>query len=352
MVSNENKTNCVADVPAPETKEGLPYLYGEGLSFAFGDNKTPVFAVRDVSFSIERGQIAAIIGESGSGKSTLLKLIYGLLEPTAGEVRYAGTRVPAPRERLIPGHPAMRLVSQNFDDLNTYAKVWDNVASRLSNVDIAAKEQKTRAILGALHISHRAQHRVFDLSGGEKQRVAIARALVDSPTVLLLDEPFNQVDASFREQLQQDIRQIVDTTGLTVIMVSHDPDEVMAMAGQLLVLREGRVVANGPPADLYRQPPNAYTARLLAQSNIVSAAEAVALGMQADSPLAIHPEWIILSEQGGIRAEVTAVLFRGFYEEVAVVANGVQLKVIGQKPGHYQRGQQVGLTFSQSHPIP
>lgn len=351
MVSNENKTTCATDSQTTEAKEGLPYLHGDGLSFSFG-GKEPVFAVRNVGFGIERGQITAIIGESGSGKSTLLRLIYGLLEPTDGEVRYAGVRVPGPGERLIPGHPAMRLVSQNFDDLNTYAKAWDNVASRLSNVDIVAKTQKTQEILDALRISHRAQHRVFDLSGGEKQRVAIARALVDGAAVLLLDEPFNQVDASFREQLQQDIRRIVDTTGLTVIMVSHDPDEVMAMADQLLVLREGRLEASGPPAALYHQPPNAYTARLLAQSNIISASEARVLGLHAESSLAIHPEWIVLSENGGIRAEVVHVLFRGFYEEVVVEGQGVRLKAIALVPGRYHRGQRVGVQVSKTHPIP
>lgn len=351
MAANDKTSTCTTSPQHEGVQAGLPLLYGAGLSFDFG-GKVPVLAVQGVDFGIEKGQIAAIIGESGSGKSTLLRLINGLLEPTSGEVRYAGARIPPPRDRLIPGHPAMRLVSQNFEDLNTYAKAWDNVASRLSNADIEAKEQKTRAILDALRIGHRAQHRVFDLSGGEKQRVAIARALVDEPAVLLLDEPFNQVDASFREQLQQDIRRIVDTTGLTAVMVSHDPDEVMAMADQLLVLQAGRLVANGVPADLYRQPPNAYTARLLARSNILEAAEARVLGIDTDSRVAIHPEWVALSEANGIPATVESVLFRGFYEEVVVLAKGIRLKAISPEPGRYQKGQQVALTFPKSHPIP
>src|SRR5690606_9488843 len=141
-------------------------------------------------FGIHEGQITAIIGESGSGKSTLLKLIYGLLEPETGEVRYRGWRVPHPREKLIPGHDAMRMVSQGFDDLNTYANVWDNVASQLSNTDLDAKFRRTDRILTRLRIAHLQKQRIVDLSGGEKQRVAIARALVNEPEVLLLDEPF------------------------------------------------------------------------------------------------------------------------------------------------------------------
>src|SRR5690606_19657428 len=137
---------------------------------------------------------------------------YGLLEVDHGEIRYRGWRVPNPREKLIPGHDAMRMVSQGFDDLNTYANVWDNVASQLPNTDLEAKFRNTERILSRLRITHLKKQRIADLSGGEKQRVAIARALVNEPEVLLMDEPFNQVDASFRETLQADIRNIVADT--------------------------------------------------------------------------------------------------------------------------------------------
>src|SRR5690606_12727309 len=198
-------------------------------------------------FDIEEGKITAIIGESGSGKSSLLRLIYGLLEPQSGEIRYRGWLVPTRKDKLIPGHDAMKLVSQGFDDLNHYAKVWDNIASQLSNTDIEGKNRKTQEVLDRLRIAHLAQHRVADLSGGERQRVAIARALINEPEVLLMDEPFNQVDAAFRDALQQDIRKIVEDTGLTVILVSHDPAEVLGMADDLLVLKDGRIVDFGNP---------------------------------------------------------------------------------------------------------
>lgn len=350
MAENDNRIECATDRHVSDKAEGVPFLYGRKLSFAF-EGKIPIVAVKEVDFGLDRGQITAVIGESGSGKSTLLKLIYGLLEPTSGEVRYDGVRVPSPHARLIPGHPAMRMVSQSFDDLNTYAKAWDNVASRLSNVDVKAKEEKTSNILEVLRINHRAQHRVFDLSGGEKQRVAIARALVDDPHVLLLDEPFNQVDASFRDQLQQDIRDIVDRTGLTVIMVSHDPDEVMAMADHLLVMWEGAVVAAGSPIDLYREPPNGYTARLLAQSNILSAIEARSLGLSGDSEVAIHPEWITLSEAGILKGEITGVAYKGRYEEVWVSVKNIRLKTVTFEIGRYKKGQQVEFAIEHTHAI-
>jgi len=122
-------------------------------------------------------------------------------------VRFKGEHIRGPAEKLIPGHDAMKMVTQAEDDLNLFAKVSDNISVLLPNTDLHAKAEKTVQVLKQLNMSHLANHRVVELSGGEKQRVAIARALVTRPEVLLLDEPFNQVDTSFRDALQDDIRQ-------------------------------------------------------------------------------------------------------------------------------------------------
>src|SRR5690606_11971719 len=178
----------------------------------------------------------------------------------------------------IPGHPAMKLVSQGFDDLNLYAKVWDNIASQLPNTDLALKESKTRETLDRLKILHLAQQRVTDLSGGEKQRVAIARALVNEPEVLLMDEPFNQVDAAFRDALQQDIRQIVEATGLTVLLVSHDPTEDQRTADELIVMKNAEIIEKRSTTKLYYAPNQSNTTHLLLNSNILSSDQATILG--------------------------------------------------------------------------
>jgi len=196
-----HQSSSCSQVPQDIQKQGLALIHGEYVSHVF-EGRNKVVAVKDVHFSIHEGEITAIIGESGSGKSTLLKLIYGLLEPATGELRYRGWQIPTRKDKLIPGHDAMKLVSQGFDDLNLFAKVWDNIASQLPNTNIERKQSKTQEILAKLKISHLAQQRIADLSGGEKQRVAIARALINEPEVLLMDEPFNQVDAAFRDALQ------------------------------------------------------------------------------------------------------------------------------------------------------
>ncbi|GAA4145846.1 ABC transporter ATP-binding protein [Sphingobacterium kyonggiense] len=312
-----------SDVQQPD----LPLIHGKDLSCVFEGNVT-VTAVDRVNFGIEEGKITAIIGESGSGKSTLLKLIYGLLEPAEGEVRYRGWLVPTRKDKLIPGHDAMKLVSQGFDDLNLYAKVWDNVASQLSNTNLELKRTKTQETLERLRIDHLAQKRVADLSGGEKQRVAISRALINDPEVLLMDEPFNQVDAAFRDELQQDIQQIVADTGLTVILVSHDPAEVLAMADKLIVMKQSRIADAGDPHALYNWPHHPYTARLLAKSNILKAEQARLIGIETNHPIAILQEDIQVEANLNGEYLLKEIRFRGFYNELILGNDNITLHQI------------------------
>ncbi len=305
--------------------------------------------IKQTDLNISRGRITAIIGESGSGKTTLLRLIYGLLAPDEGKVEFKGDRVWGPDEKLIPGHDDMKMVTQHTDDLNLHARVVDNVASMLPNTNLQSKQEKTERALEQLRMLHLADRRIVDLSGGEKQRVAIARALVTQPEVLLLDEPFNQVDASFREGLQQDIRAVVQETGLTVIIVSHDPAEVLSMADELLVLKDGQVIETGEPGEIYRQPKNLYTARLLTNCNVFTSEEATGLNINSNGKeVVIYPEWIeTIHSITPKRWKVVKVLFKGFYEQVTVTnGNGLNLNLLSYAVGRYEEGDAFNLKIN------
>ncbi|MFD2598409.1 ABC transporter ATP-binding protein [Sphingobacterium corticis] len=319
-------------VPQDVQQHGLPLIHVQDVSCVF-EGKEDVKAVDNVSTGIEENKITAIIGASGSGKSTLLKLIYGLIEPSTGEVRYRGWLVPTRKDKLIPGHDAMKMVSQSFDDLNLYAKVWDNVASQLSNINLTYKKEKTEETLQKLQISHLAQKRVADLSGGERQRVAISRALVNDPEVLLMDEPFNQVDAAFRDALQHDIKQIVAETGLTVILVSHDPAEVLAMADRLIVMKDGQIIDQGEPKQVYFHPQHAYTAQLLAKSNILSKEEAEVLGVTLENKtetaqIAVHQEDVSLNKSDNSSFRILDIKFRGMHYEYIAGNDDVSVRAV------------------------
>lgn len=335
-------TSSCQYIPSDTQQIGLALIHGRDVSGVFQGKET-VTAVDRVDFDIHIGRITAIIGESGSGKSTLLKLIYGLLEPQSGEIRYKGWLVPTRKDKLIPGHDAMKIVSQGFDDLNLYAKVWDNIASQLPNTNLDYKKSRTEEMLERLKIGHLAQQRVADLSGGERQRVAIARALINDPEVLLMDEPFNQVDAAFRDDLQQDIRQIVDDLGLTVILVSHDPAEVLAMSDMLIVMKQGKIVDLGSPETLYYSPRNPYTALLLAKSNILNVQQASLLNIQTSQQIAIHQEWIDTKPDDQGKLWIKNIRFRGFYKEYVIGNDSLSLNAIVNTTVPLPKGTQVSL---------
>lgn len=295
----------------------------------------PRSGVDSVSLSIRKGTINVIAGASGSGKSTLLKLIAGLLSPDSGEVRYSGKRVLGPSEKLIPGHEAMKVVAQDFN-LNIYAKVYDNIAGLLSNTDLKGKQRKTLEVMEFLRIDHLAQKRAVDLSGGEQQRVAIARAIITGPEVLLLDEPFSQVDAMFKNELRADIRRMATYLGITVVLVSHDPVDGLSMADKMMIIKDGMLIEEGSPNTLYHHPKELYTATLLTNCNIISAVEARVLNINTDSDqIVIYPEWIDIKNTGQ-EWLVKECLFKGFYEEILLEYEGVQLRALNTEPGLYQ----------------
>ena len=301
--------------------------------------------IKKLDLTIEPGKITAIIGASGSGKTTLLRLLYGLLTPDSGHCEFKGVRVWGPDEKLIPGHDAMKMVTQHTDDLNLFASVWDNVASMLSNTDMEAKRAKPEQVLRQLNLFHLADKQIVNLSGGERQRVSIARALITSPDVLLLDEPFNQVDTTFRDGLQQDIRNIVKETGLTAIIVSHDPAEVLSMADDLIVLKDGAIAERGDPKTIYESPASLYTAKLLSHCNVITKKEAEVLGIRAEKEhVVIYPEWIELAGSWMNRTwRVSEISFKGPYEELTIVNGEVSLRVINREPGKFAKLPKVSL---------
>lgn len=298
--------------------------------------------VKDINFSIKRGSIVAIIGESGSGKSTLLKCIYGLIKVDEGEVLFNGKRILGPDEQLIPGHKQMKMVTQDFS-LNIYAKVYDNIASMLSNTNVQSKHDKTMQMMEHLHILHLKDKKITQLSGGEQQRVAIAKALVSDTSVLLLDEPFSQVDALLKNQLRADIKRIAAETGVTVIMVSHDPADGLFLSDELLILKNGQLLQQGKPEHIYNHPDHIYTAQILGNAVVLTAEEAQALGLTITAKHAVfYPEWVELKNSWNSRRfEVKDVYYKGFYEELLLERNGVLIRAIQLNRGEHKKNDHV-----------
>ncbi|MBC6109756.1 ABC transporter ATP-binding protein [Pedobacter fastidiosus] len=303
--------------------------------------------VKNISFEINRGDVVAIIGESGSGKSTLLKSIYGLLKADEGEIFFENEKVKGPDEQLIPGHKQMKMVTQDFS-LNIYAKVYDNIASQLSNTDLKTKSEKTLQIMEHLRILPLQNKKIIELSGGEQQRVAIAKAMVADTQVLLLDEPFSQVDALLKNQLRADIKRVASETGVTVILVSHDPADGLFLADQLLIIKDGKLLQTGKPSDIYQNPKHIYTAQILGNAVVLPRLDAEKLGLKTYKEFVVfYPEWAEMSNSWNSRRyEVKDVYYKGFYDELLLERNGVNVRALQLNKGVHKKNDSVQLNIS------
>lgn len=301
--------------------------------------------LKDISFTQQHFQNLAIAGETGSGKSTLLRTVAGLVQPDGGEVLFEGKRVRGPLETLIPGHPGIAYLSQQYELRHHYT-----VAEILTYAN-KLSEEEARRLYDLCQISHLLDRRTDQLSGGEAQRIALCRLLITSPRLLLLDEPFSNGDTVHKTLLKEVIHDIGEQLDITCTLVSHDPLDVLSWADEVLVLREGAIVQQGTPQQVYRQPVNEYVAGLFGAYNLVPSALAPALeglpGIEANGKDAvIRPEGLRLvsADESSVRGVVTGVRFYGAYYETEVAVGPLRLAVRTGKATH-QKGDTTGVAI-------
>ena len=234
----------------------------EGLSKSFGK----VFAVQDLSLTVDEGSLVALVGPSGCGKTTALRLIAGFETPNDGSVRIRGRVVSSP-DQVVP--PERRRVGMVFQDyaLFPHLTVCQNVEFGLpKGEERALRVEAVLELVGLAQISSRLPHQ---LSGGEQQRVALARALAPNPAVVLLDEPFSNLDAGLRARVRSEVKQILKDAGTSAVFVTHDQDEALSLADQLGVMMEGRVLQVGTPEDIYAHPNSLAVAAFVGEVNML-----------------------------------------------------------------------------------
>jgi putative spermidine/putrescine transport system ATP-binding protein len=235
----------------------------KGVSRHFG----PVRALDEVTLDVASGEFFALLGPSGSGKTTCLRLIAGFEQPDAGHIQIFGEAVEG-----VP--PYRRNVNTVFQDyaLFPHMSVVENVAfsMMLRRVERREREKAAEAALEMVKLSGYGNRRPGQLSGGQRQRVALARAIVNRPKVLLLDEPLGALDLKLREQMQDELRELQKTLGITFIFVTHDQGEALSMSNRLAVFNEGRVMQVGTPEDIYRRPKSRFVADFVGSSNVLA----------------------------------------------------------------------------------
>jgi iron(III) transport system ATP-binding protein/spermidine/putrescine transport system ATP-binding protein len=306
--------------------------------------------VNNITLFIPRGKITGIVGESGSGKTTLLNLLAGKMVPDSGDVFFHQELLPDRENARQDVHRSIKFLTQDHYEMDLNATVWENVKAGLSDSDLHYETKKVTEALNSWSIQHLHDQVFSKLSGGEKQRVTIAKALISLPEVLLLDEPFNQVDARYRESLQQDIRNIVTKQGVTAILVSHDPAELLSMADQLIVIKEGEIVESGSAEELYKEPKLLYTALILASCTLLTPAQARVCGIASRrGSVVVYAEDIKISKGLANGWVVNKVLFKGVYEELIVEQKKVQVRVLNMAKGRYKVGNKVSISIRRYH---
>ena len=257
-------TSSVTNKPTTKTQEKV-LLKIERVSKLFDD----VRAVDDVSLTINKGEIFALLGGSGSGKSTLLRMLAGFEKPTSGRIFLDGEDI----TDLPPYERPINMMFQSYA-LFPHMTVAQNIAFGLKQDKLpkAEIEQRVQDMLKLVHMEQYGKRKPHQLSGGQRQRVALARSLAKRPKLLLLDEPMGALDKKLRTQMQLEVVEILERVGVTCVMVTHDQEEAMTMAGRISIMSDGWIAQTGSPMDIYESPNSRMIAEFIGTVNLFGGA--------------------------------------------------------------------------------
>lgn len=307
------------------------YIELDNINKTFGSYK----ASNNVTFGIEKGKLIALLGPSGSGKTTILRMIAGLERQDEGNIYINGVCV----NNVSVKDRGIGFVFQNYA-LFPYMTVYDNIAYGLK-VHKAEKEyiqKRVMELLDLVGLSGLEKRYPEQLSGGQRQRVAFARALAPNPSVLLLDEPFAAIDAKVRQELRCWLKEMIEKIGITSIFVTHDQDEAVEVADEIIVMNQGRIEQMGTPIEIYKNPKTPFVAQFIGESTVVTDYDRIK-GFEIYQNwhnAVIRPEFVKVVKYGHIDQNhslymdgiVEDTAFRGNCFELTVKVNDIHLKSI------------------------
>lgn len=291
----------------------------KNISFSYNEDKKNI---EGLSFNLEQGKMLALIGESGSGKSTILKLIYGMLEWQEGEIYYNHRKLSGMKGNLVPGEPEFKYLEQEFG-LDSYATVGDNVGRFLSNIDMDEKQERIFFLLDLVEMSSFIETKCIHLSGGQKQRVALAKVLAQTPSLLLLDEPFSQVDTFKKNILKRAVFDFAKENNISILLATHEIEDALAYADEMVIIKDGKIVQKNRPSYLYKNPVNEYVARLFGEINIFTKENFPDIFKDIEATkIVVYPHQLFAEEEGELQVKVLKSYFLG---------NSYLVEAIGQR---------------------
>ena len=315
-------------------------------------------AVSDISLQLGEKEFISVLGPSGCGKSTLLRLIAGLEVPSTGQVFLHDKEISGKKISLPPEHRKFGMIFQDFA-LFPHLSIEDNIAFGV-NGSSSEKLQKVKELLKLVDLSHLIKKMPHQISGGEQQRIAVARALAPNPRLILMDEPFSNLDNQLRQQLRLEIRDILKQEGVATILVTHDQVEAITFSDSLLLMREGKLVQTGSPEDIYKNPQTLWASSFVGEANhlqvewqapalktafgFLNVPAAIGIGTQF---LMVRPEDFVLksvndSEANGV---IKKIVFAGAVKIVSVeLKNGETIQVSASPHSLWTPGNSVKIS--------
>jgi iron(III) transport system ATP-binding protein len=332
----------------------------ENLRHAYGQQEV----VRGLSFSLARGAIGCLLGPSGCGKTTVLRCIAGFEGIREGEIRLAGKVVSGGGVMLPPERRRVGMVFQDYA-LFPHLPVSGNIAFGLHAMPAAERVARVAELAQLVGLSASLDKYPHEISGGQQQRVALARALAPRPELLLLDEPFSNLDVDLRERLSLEVRDIIKASGATAVLVTHDQQEAFAMADEIGVLHQGRLQQWDNPYNLYHRPANRFVADFVGQGVFLPAKALngrqlqIELGvLQGDSQglqnleVLLRPDDVVHDDAAPTQAEVVHKAFRGA-EILYTLRLASGQKVLALVPSHHNHalGEKIGIRLDVDHVV-
>jgi iron(III) transport system ATP-binding protein len=332
----------------------------ENLRHSYGEQEV----VRNLSFALARGAIGCLLGPSGCGKTTVLRCIAGFEAVREGAIRIAGKLVSGPGTMLPPEERRVGMVFQDYA-LFPHLQVAGNIAFGLRGASRIEREARVRELAELVGLSAELEKYPHEISGGQQQRVALARALAPRPELLLLDEPFSNLDVHLRERLSLEVREIIKASGATAVLVTHDQQESFAMADEIGVLHQGRIQQWDSPYNLYHRPANRFVADFVGQGVFLPAKAVngqqleIELGvLQGDSQglerleVLLRPDDVVHDDAAPTQAEVVHKAFRGA-EILYTLRLASGRKVLALVPSHHNHalGERIGIRLDVDHVV-
>ena len=324
----------------------------------------PRTIIEDFSFTVSEGEINTLLGPSGCGKTTLLQAIAGFNPVTQGTIRLHDQTIAQPDDALPPEKRGIGMVFQDYA-LFPHLTVHDNIGFGLKHLDRAEREARIREVLDLVQMTELTDRYPHQLSGGQQQRVALARALAPKPRLLLMDEPFSNLDTELRRALATEVRDILKRAGITAIMVTHDRDEAFAISDHIGVLDNGRLLQWDRPEVIYHQPATPIVASFVGDGTFIEARVREDGWIESELGLLPNPDerWPVdasldvfvrpdevLVEATGVEARVLSRAFMGTQTRYAVeLPSGRRLDAVFRALHRHQAGDYLPLTLHTDH---